>query len=129
MLIRKTLEHRVLPVPFHILTLVGVWCPKYVELKFKRIYAAFTFFVLLSEVLLTLEVIINFFIILRTQYFDLDVFFIMISLINGLYKGIYILQTRRRIENLLTSGFEDRWRIPRDDSEQMILADYSVESW
>lgn len=129
MLIYKTLEHRVLPVPFHILTLWGVWCPEDVKPWFKGIYSIFTYFVITSEILLTTEVFIHLIIIIYNNQFELDVFFIMTSLSNGLYKALDILLTRERIAKILTKGFDDRWRIPRDELEKKIVLHYSAESW
>ncbi|NP_001164401.1 odorant receptor 105 isoform X1 [Nasonia vitripennis] len=129
MIIRKTLEHQVLPIPFHILTLWGIWCPEHVQPRLRRFYFAFTCIVIISEILLTTEVFINLIIIIRNKRFELDVFFILTSLMNGLYKALNILLTRKRIAKLITIGFEDRWRFPRDDSEKKILQNYKFESW
>lgn len=129
MLIRKTLEHQVLPVPFHILTLWGIWCPEHVQPRIRCFYSVFTYFVIISDILLTTEVFIHLIVIIHNKEFELDVFFIFTSLMNGLYKALNILLTRKQIVKLLMKGFEDRWRFPRDDLEKKILQNYKFESW
>lgn len=129
MLIFDSLEYKVLPVPFHVLTLCGLWCPDLRESWLRQVYLVFTYFIVSAELILTVEVIIKLIVIIYINEFELDVFFITTSLINGLYKGLNILRNRNHIVNLLTKGYDKRWRVPRDDLEKQILKDYFSESW
>lgn len=129
MIFLKTLEHRVLPVPFHILTMSGIWCPENAEPWFKRAYSAFTATVIILEVVLTVETAIYLVMAMRSNKFDMDVFFVLTSLTNGLYKALNILVARRRIQKLLIKGFGDRWQKPRDELEKIMLEDSFSEGW
>uniref|UniRef100_A0ABD2WNV5 Odorant receptor n=1 Tax=Trichogramma kaykai TaxID=54128 RepID=A0ABD2WNV5_9HYME len=129
MLIKNSLEHQVLPVPFHLLTIWGVWCPENFNPSIKKVYSVFTIIVLAVQMSLTLGVSILFVMMISSKNFDLDIFFMMTSLINGMYKALNIFYYRKRILSLLTRGFEDRWHVPRDDYEKYILEIYFNESW
>jgi hypothetical protein len=124
----KYLEYQVLPIPFHILRIIGLWYPKE-KSSIKFIYLLLTFIVIVPSVLLLIEVFIYVIKNIYKKEFDLNAFFVLLSLIVGLYKGLSVLLNRDRIMNLIMIGFKNYYEEPRSYLVESIAENCLKKSW
>lgn len=124
MFLDNSLEHRLLPVPFYILTAWGVWCPAYWSSLLKRLYSVYTAFIVIAKVLFITETFIYVVTSFSEGRFELAPLFVLTSVTNSTYKVVTILYNREWIVSIVKAAFDDRWNVPRDTMEEKIMKDF-----
>ena len=117
---QDSIEYRVLPIPFTVLTLCGTWYPENWPAKQKRIYSLITMLLLVLGVILFIEITIKIILIKKTDDFNLENVFAAIVFAVGIYKKINILYFRPKLIDLISDYCNNEWCQPKNFEEAMI---------
>ena len=125
----SSFEHKLLPIPFFLLTIWGFWCPNFRDLNYKKIYNIIPFTVISLTFLFIIQVIIQEIIYILKDDFLLYEYFIATACINGMYKACSIILSRDKIMTLLTMANHKTWQVPRDEQETEMSKNVFKDTW
>lgn len=128
MLISQCLEYRILPIPFYIFTLSGVWCPGDWKPLTKILYRFYTVILVIASILFWFTLFINLVVTRDESEFFYENIFAISTLTQAMYKEFFVLRRRKEIVDLLKTCFEDEWYTPQDTQEIQVIQEYEYEA-
>ena len=117
----KILEYRVMPIPFLILTTLGIWYPEYWPTYKKNIHKIYRIFIQMCGIVLCCQLVIFIILSAGSINFNLDNAFVVSAMINGAYKASKLLSSKKDILYFIKYFYDDEWQIPRDSREAEIM--------
>lgn len=117
------IEDKVFPTTFLVLKVAGIWTPTTIKLRPIRLcYKIYTLFCFISVVMLIVSILLDNILSDKSLLSFLEYWYMVVIFSNGVMKIINLLMRRSRVIHIMRKRImEERWIIPRDKEEAVIL--------
>ena len=116
-------EHCAFPIPFTILTAIGIWYPENWPKKKKPLFDTISGIILVLGMVLTIEMAIKVIITFGSEEFDIGNLFALTVFLTGLFRMMNMMYSHEKIVKLIDYYIDQNWYKPENAKEKELQKD------